>query len=389
MASAILSGIAPADKSSSEPFNTTIGVPAKVPPTPADPVHLATILRTAVAGLVEEQIGIALGAFLAAFQGASVQNKAQPMPVARLERNTDDAVTPDLENAAATVRGAGNSDEPMDQPRVSPRLRSIPADQGELQPLIFLGDGCDRSAFGKEPALRRPGIYVGLWPDKAYVGMGKRVGARVATNDRLYGADRICCIAEAYDQMTVRQALVCERLLAQIVQQSAGLELDQSMPSGAPIEPEDYDTGRLLVARACLALRQAGILFTNVPSAALLLPPTSPPERHLIEDGATVYAIATPGLRAHLTEHQDGWLLLQGSEVRSEVRPSAYGPAAMRRAELLHSGALLQTGAVLTSTQDLIFSSAWSAAHFVLGEKPRSNVWKPIGAPITAKRPTR
>lgn len=269
----------------------------------------------------------------------------------------------------------------------APALRAISVDT--LQPVVVLADCDGRAQLGQHVLLQSPGFYTGLWDYNrtAYPGFGENVAGRASTNPELAGATRFVCIADRAGRLTTQQALVGERLLGQMLQQPGGFTLRNKLPAGAPVEPTDYDTMRVFVGRACLALRQAGVLFTSLPAAALLLPPAKPLAFRPIEPDTPVYRLTVSGLRAHIAEEDGAWRLLQGSEVRPEVRPSAYGPATMGRTELLHCGGLLRTGKVLSTTRDLHFTSSWAAAHFVLGQKPPSDAWKPIERAGDAPRP--
>jgi len=254
-----------------------------------------------------------------------------------------------------------------------------------LEPVIVIANREERAELGRHPQLQSPGFYAGLWDASrtAYPGFGKKVGGRASSNPELGGAapaERIVCIADRHGRLTEQQGLVGERLLGQMLLQPGGYSLRNELPDGAPVEPAQYDIMRLFVAQACLALRKAGVLFTSLPVAALLLPPAKATAFRPLEPDTPIYRLAVPSLRAHLAEEDGDWRLLAGSEVRAEVQSSAFGPASMARAELLHCGGLLRTGKAFSTTRDLHFSSAWAAAHFVLGQKPRSDVWKPIPA---------
>jgi hypothetical protein len=305
-------------------------------------------------------------------------NSADVPPAAALPSDPPEVIAP----SPPTLSG----DAPA---RSAPALRTINVDT--LEPVIVPADRDGRAKLGEHPLLQSQGFYTGLWDHNrtAYPGFGENAGGRASTNPELAGATRFVCIADREGRLTTQQALVGERLLGQMLQQPGGFTLRNKLPAGAPVEPPNYDTMRVFVARACLSLRQAGVLFTSLPAAALLLPPAKAPAFRPIEPDTTVYRLTVSGLRAHVTKEDGEWRLLQGSEVRARVQASAYGPATMRRTELLHCGGLLRTGNVLSTTRDMRFSSSWAAAHFVLGQKPPSDAWKPIARADDAPRPRR
>jgi hypothetical protein len=376
MAKATMGGNAPARKSSHSAFDNPVTsspsatVEANAPAIPAD-------LATAILGLVKQGTQVALRDLL----GLTVSGVPDAPPPADTAASTN-PVAP----AQAPV-----ATPPSEPPApAAPALRSIAID--ELEPVVVVANREERAELGRHPLLQSPGFYAGLWQASrtAYPGYGEHVGGRAGTNPELGGAtpaDRIVCIADRYGRLTERQGLVGERLLGQMLLQPGGYCLRNRLPAGAPVEPADYDPMRIFVARACLALRAAGLLFSSLPAAALLLPPVKAPAFRPLEPDTPVYRLAVTGLRAHLAEEGGGWRLLAGSEVRLAVQPSAFGPASMARAELIHAGGLLRTGAMLSTTRDLHFNSAWAAAHFVLGQKPRSDVWKSIPAAGEARRP--
>jgi hypothetical protein len=331
----------------------------------ANPPALPADLTAAIIRLVKEATSSAMHPAAAAAEGTS----------------TDPAAGP--KNWAANPTAA-----PAIPP--APPLRSITVDA--LEPVIVLANREERAELGRHPQLQTPGFYAGLWSQSrtAYAGMGENVGGRAGTNPELGGAtpaEHVVCIADRHGRLTARQALVGERLMGQMLQQPGGFSLRNRLPAGAPVDPAEYDTVRLFVARACLALRAAGVLFTRLPAAALLLPPAKAPAFRPLQPDTPIYRLAVPSLRSHLAEEDGEWRLLAGSEIRVEVQPSAFGPALMARAELLHCGGLLRTGKMLSTTRDLYFSSAWAAAHFVLGQKPRSDVWKLIPSAADARGP--
>lgn len=394
MAKATLGGNTAARKSSRTAFDSSIAPGTGLVTADANPPALPADLTAAILALIQQGTKVALrdllglppgsglpGPDLAAADAAMPDVLAEALPA---------AATPAVPAEAAEIPPATRSSAPPAP--TAPTLHSIAVD--ELEPVIVIAGREGRADLGQHPQLQSPGFYTGLWDESrtAYPGFGENVGGRASTNPELGGATpaaRTVCIADRHGRLTAQQALVGERLLGQMLQQPGGFSLRNKLPAGAPVEPPDYDTMRLFVGRACLALREAGVLFTSLPAAALLLPPAKAPAFRPLEPDTPIYRIAVSGIRAHLAEEDGEWRLLAGSEVRAQVQPSAFGPASMARAELLHCGGLLRTGPVLSTTRDLRFSSSWAAAHFVLGQKPRSDVWKSIPCAGDAPRPRR
>ncbi len=377
MAKANLGGNASARKSSRTAFDSSVSSRPAATAELSSPA-LPAELTAAILGLVRAATHSAMRDMVAAPTGSAL-----PSPTPAADEPTSAAPAGATDTPAATATAV---------PRVpaGPAFRCIEVDA--LEPVIVIANREERATLGQHPLLQSPGFYVGLWDANrtAYPGFGENVGGRASSNPELGGAtpaERTVCIADRHGRLTPQQGLVGERLLGQMLQQAGSYSLRNKLPAGAPVEPADYDTMRLFVARACLALRAAGVLFTSLPAAALLLPPSKAPAFRPLEPDTQIYRIAVPGIRAHVVEEDGEWRLLPGSEVRAEVQASAFGPASMARAELLHCGGLLRTGRVFSTTRDLRFSSAWAAAHFVLGQKPRSDVWKLIPSGADARGP--
>ncbi len=393
MAKANLSGIASACKSSRIPFDSLVapGTPVSAK---TNPPALPADLTAAIAALVKESTQVALRDLL----GLTAGSGRPDLDVAAVDAAVPDATAEAQPAAAAPAAPPEATVVPPATPTsappapTAPSLRTISVDG--LEPVIVIADRDERADLGQHTQLQSPGFYSGLWlaSRTCYPGFGDNVGGRAGSNPELGGAspaDRTVCIADRHGRLTAQQALVGERLLGQLLQQPGGFTLRNKLPAGAPVALADYDMVRVFVARACLALREAGVLFTTVPAAALLLAPVKATPFRPLEPDAPVYRLAVAGLRSHLADEGGEWRLLGGSEVRAEVLASAFGPASMARAELLHCGGLLRTGHVLSTTRDLYFSSSWAAAHFVLGQKPRSDVWKSIPRAGDAPRPRR
>ncbi len=131
---------------------------------------------------------------------------------------------------------------------------------------------------------------------------------------------------------------------------------------------------------AAQMLREAGLAFTS--GAGLTLFDAEPADGDLDTDEdadapGNAYELRSCGLLARAVTRNGSWIVLKGSEIRMAVQPSAHGSASQRRAELLHSGALVDEGDRYRLTQDLSFGSATGAGHFVVGCKTKADIWRP------------
>lgn len=269
-------------------------------------------------------------------------------------------------------------------------LKSVPT--GQLRPQIIAGSGTQRSDFGRAAGLQRPGVYILLRGDDAYVGYGSNVGARIAAGRQMPAGtpDRIIAIADAHDRLSEDDGKVIERILWSRVAADADVTLVNSLPDGAVVEPGRYDQLSLFAGQVALALRQAGLMFRGGSVREAIAGPRTEPGRlgaprrfDALPDGR-VMELAYCGLTALAAERQDGrWLLLRGSDVRRDTVASANCTASFLRAAWLHAGLLAPAadGSCYVVRRDLMFSSGSAVSHFVSGSKGFGRAaWMPIEA---------
>lgn len=259
-----------------------------------------------------------------------------------------------------------------------------------LSPSVIVGSGADRTEFARQPELQRPAIYGLLNPTGVYIGRSIKAHRRVAWGQQPIGdLETIFVITDANDTLTGEDAAVCERILWSRAAALGDRPVVNGVPDGANIQPERYAELELFIAKACLALRTAGVLFTKGSTRNLIAGPRSEPGRvgalrpfNQPPEGEVSEMQFSGGLMA-LAAHQpdDSWLLLRGSDVRIETVASATATAGYLRAAWLHSGLLdvSADGLSLVVKRDLVFDTASAAAHFCTGSKGRGRAgWQPI-----------
>lgn len=259
-----------------------------------------------------------------------------------------------------------------------------------LSPSVIVGSGAGRTEFARQPELQRPAVYGLLSPTGVYIGRSTKAHRRVAWGQQPIGdLEAIFVITDANDTLTGEDAAVCERILWSRAAALGDRPVVNGVPDAADVRPERYAELELFVAKACLALRTAGVLFTKGSARNLIAGPRSEPGRvgalrpfnHPPE--GEVFEMQFSGGLVALAAHQpDGsWLLLRGSDVRIDTVASATASAGYLRAAWLHSGLLEVSadGRSLVVKRDLVFDTASAAAHFCTGSKGRGRAgWQPI-----------
>ncbi len=250
-----------------------------------------------------------------------------------------------------------------------------------LAPQIFAVPGDERRQIANIANLTRPGIYFLVWYDGArprvYVGYGKSVSARLLGGEHVRVPsvpDLIIGIVERDDQLSAAEARVLERLAYQALDHSRDVDLLNFVPDGDATDPTTYALLRQFLTQVIFGLRENGLLCLGSTARHHAAGPRAgrgqlaplraggPPEGRLLE-------LSAVGIRAYAAEQDGCWTVLSGSQVRRKAVPSANGPTSLLRAEYLYSGILIEDGACLRLTRDLVFDSGSGAAQFVTGGK--------------------
>ena len=133
-----------------------------------------------------------------------------------------------------------------------------------FQPNLVIGSGEARRAFARMPELQRPGIYGLMNGSSIYIGMGGDVAARIANGRQAIDpVDTVFVITDAIGNLTVEDARAAERILWTRVASNRERTLVNTVPDGAPIDPQRYSELDVFVAQASFALRHHEILFAS------------------------------------------------------------------------------------------------------------------------------
>lgn len=258
------------------------------------------------------------------------------------------------------------------------------------QPELFIAHWTDRAAFRREERLRRPGIYVALYSDRAYIGMSNELCGRLAASGHLLShgfPDLVVGIVDQNDVMTAAQFRVAERRMARAVQKDGRLRLaNKALPVGAEVNLAAFAQADRFVRESIEAIREADIVF---------LPKTCPADREhkVIELGVPdlgqdeeagelidgeLLSLRSCGVHATARMLGDKIHVLAGSEIRRETVPSIKSGVIQLRQELLHDGSLVAHGDTLMLTRDVPFDTASGAASFVTGSRLKPEIWRPL-----------
>lgn len=237
----------------------------------------------------------------------------------------------------------------------------------------------DLEAFLSRDELAKPGIYVltGRDPESeapsAYVGEGERMRDRV----RAHGGKDFWTHAYAFlskDQnLTKAHIRHLEGRLIEEAEETGRFTLTNSQASGARLPESDRADMEVFLEKIRQLLPALGSdLLTPSPSSQARAIPT---KRLYCE---------IKGLKAEGTRTPDGFLVFEGSEAVSELRPSTRGTGNFverKRSELVNRGILEPDGDHLRFTDDFEFASPSGAASVIQGGNANGmTAWKdPVG----------
>jgi hypothetical protein len=299
------------------------------------------------------------------------------------------ASPPDLPGGVGTVAATATAGAP---PIMSSAVPSVleRLETGRFIPEVVTGPGAFRRDFARVEALRRPGIYGLMNATSIYIGMGSDVGARVAGGQQpIENISSIFVITDQNDTLTAIDAEAAERMLWSRAAACPERTLVNSVPDGASVDAERWSELDAFVGQACLALRHHGLFFVSGSARTVLAGPRAEPRRvgplrplEAIPKGEVMELSFGDGLVAlAVRQSETRWVLLQGSEVRAEVVPSANASVKFLRSAWLHSGLLDASpgGRSYTVTRDLSFRSGSAVAQFCTGSKGKGVAdWRPI-----------
>ena len=276
--------------------------------------------------------------------------------------------------------------DPAPAPALPRGLITVPISSGE--PIVIVGSGESRRAFGRVPSLSTAGVYAMIGDEQVYIGYGSNLGSRIAYGNQPIGrVETIVAITDSGNGLSGSDGLVAERILwTRLDAAHLSLRMINDVPTAARVTPERYIEIDALIARSALALRREGILFLEGSIRSVLAGPRAEPDRvgparhrDEVPEGELLELGFGDGLVARAARQDDRWLLLAGSEVRVETAVTAGATASYLRAAWLHTGLLVRSasGAAYTLTHDMVFPTGSAVALFVTGSKGRTlDAWK-------------
>ncbi|AKR55110.1 hypothetical protein XM25_04650 [Devosia sp. H5989] len=291
--------------------------------------------------------------------------------------------------------GARRSDSGVSQRFDNEKAYILPSgvdrlDASSLTPAVHVAGLEARRSLGKMSTLERPGIYALVGERQVYVGASSSVGARVAGGQQpIADIKNIVVITDANGSLSDVDVLAAERMFFSRVQAIGAFPAMNTLPIGAGIDAQRYSEIDAFLGQACLMLRHSGLLFTESTARAVLAGPRNEAGRvgplrpfNDIPAGERLELCFDDGLVALAArQHDNRWVLLQGSDVRVETAASANSSTRFQRSAWLHAGLLELSadGRSFVTTRDLIFRSGSGVAQFCVGSKGRTrDSWQPI-----------
>jgi hypothetical protein len=259
------------------------------------------------------------------------------------------------------------------------------------QPEIFFANWSDRAAFKGETALTQRGCYLALYLREAYVGRSDRLIDRLLASKHLLAhgiPDLVIAVVDRNNILTPAQIRLAERLLARQVQRHGVLKLaNDELPVGEHLPFSEFAPVDRFVRETVRALSEGGLAFMSKGAPLLEMeardPEIEPCDRPetLEPEEARHYALHACGVHATALARDGNWTVLTGSQVRTDIMPSAGSGIAQQRRELLLDGILVQNGDHLLLTQDVSFTTASGAARFVVGSRHKPEIWQALPQP--------
>ncbi|SMQ85550.1 protein of unknown function [Devosia lucknowensis] len=305
----------------------------------------------------------------------------------------DDDTSPDDDpepHAPQPIPSPSDPQDPEDGAAAELPVRIQRLEAADLVPDVLVGAASARRGFASLEELQRPGVYILLSHQNAYVGMGVNVGRRVASGSQpISDVDSIITITEKGGGLSEDDAQVLERIIHTRVSAAREVRLVNSTPNGASVTPQRYAALNAMAALACESIARNGYLFLDLSPRMVLAGPRAetgqlaPPRPFNAAPDQEVMEVSFgENLSALSARHSETeWLLLRGSDIRLEPVASANASASYHRAALLHSGIieLAPDGRSYVLARDILFGSPSAALHFVLGSKGQGRGgWKPI-----------
>nr|WP_314260710.1 hypothetical protein [uncultured Devosia sp.] len=276
-------------------------------------------------------------------------------------------------------------------PQVTPEQRGIVRlDAAVFSPNVTVAEADARRALSRDHELRRPGVYILASKSEVYVGTSNDVGLRVASGQQpIADVDTIIVITDENGNLDGDDAKVAERLLWSRIHHACERVLINGLPDGATTSAGRLAALEVMLSAACLALRDAGVMFLSGHARSIMAGPRQEPGRlasvrpfNQIPRGEIFELNFAGGLVALAARQADDrWLLLRGSDVKVGTAASANSSIRFLRALWEHTGLLelAHDGRSLTTKRDLVFASGSAVAQFCVGNKGRSlDSWKPI-----------
>jgi hypothetical protein len=258
---------------------------------------------------------------------------------------------------------------------------------------VILHDA-DLAGLTSVEMITHPGVYIGQWSTRApdgrrfgYVGKSTNLMQRVRTNkmlrdfDKPLGLESLILMIGDGMPLTPPDATALERIVHRSVDAFGFVHLLSSVPTGHAVGLSRYRALRGFWLEAAGLLNKQGILFTRPEDLAAVSGNGELVPAGGRQHGGRLVIHEGMGVRAVVRICKDGYVVLAGSEIRSDVVLSTSELPAVMREEALYCGVLRTSSrsGVLVLMHDIAFRTATAASIFVLGCRGAGpNSWRDV-----------
>jgi len=245
--------------------------------------------------------------------------------------------------------------------------------------LIEIGNWSGKAVFSPRGSLKsllsrdefdKPGVYLlknetesPEYNDSIYIGEAEELRSRLRTQMANRDFESVICFISKDDMLTKAHIKYLEsRLISLAKEASTSAVENKADPSLARLSEADVSDMEYFLENIALVLPTVGVQS--------LVPSVRTPDRSTAEDSsATVYQLRSKTLDARMIEADDGFVVLEGSEVSMSVSESIADGWLRQRNKLLESGNLVSGEGKYVFAKDTLFSSPSAASSVILGRQ--------------------
>lgn len=242
---------------------------------------------------------------------------------------------------------------------------------------IEIGNWSGKAVFSPRGSLKsllsrdefdKPGVYLlrnetesPEYNDSIYIGEGEELRSRLRTQMANRDFESVICFISKDDMLTKAHIKYLESRLISLAKDASSSKVENEINPNLPrLSEADVSDMEYFLENIALVLPTVGVQS--------LVPSVRTPDRRTAEDSsATVYQLRSKTLDARMIEADDGFVVLEGSEVSVSVSESIADGWVRQRNKLLESGNLISGEGKYVFAKDTLFSSPSAASSVILG----------------------